>query len=497
MKIFFNFFLFLLMLFGAVPGLAQVKPQIRLFTLPEVVRMAKENSPSYRYTSVLFENRQWQYKTFKANFFPQLNLNGYLPEYNKNIVPVLQPNGSIIPQPNHSAASALALSLGQEVWFTGGYISINSNINRFDDFIEGSERIPRRYTAVPATITFNQPFFGYRWLKWENKVQPLRYEEARREYWERMEGIAEEATSHFFNLLLSQISYQIAEKNVSTNQILYKNAEERFSKGTMPENELLQIELSLMNSRQNLEQTTLDVEASTLRLKIFLGLTDDDPITLVPPAEIPEFAVDEKFALEQAHKYRQRMIGFKRELVEADMTMARAKGETGATASLFASFGLTQQAKNIPDVYQQLSEQQRLRIGFNIPVMDWGRSDSRLGTAKANLELVKANVEQQRINFDQDIYLNVKRFKVLRNQMAVAKRTDEIAEKRYNLTKDRYLDGQISILDLNVATEERDKATRSYISALRSFWSAYYNLRHITLYDFELNKPIISELSNQ
>ncbi|GEO06404.1 membrane protein [Adhaeribacter aerolatus] len=466
---------------------------MRLFTLAEVVRQAKENSPSYRYTSVLFENKQWQYKSFKANFLPQLNLNGYLPEYNKNIVPVLQPNGSIIPQPNHSAASALALSLGQEVWFTGGYISINSNINRFDDFIEGKERIPRRYTAVPATITFNQPFFGYRWLKWENKVQPLRYEEARRDYWERMEGIAEEATSHFFSLLLSQISLQIAEKNVSTNEILYKNAQERFSKGSMPENELLQIELSLLNSRQNLEQTTLDVEGSTLRLKIYLGLTDDEPIMLVPPSEIPEFAVDEKFALEQAHKYRQRIIGFKRELLEAEMSMARAKGETGATASLFASFGLTQQAKNIPDVYQQLSEQQRLRIGFNIPVMDWGRSDARLGTAKANQELVKANVEQQRINFDQDIYLNVKRFKVLRNQMAVAKRTDEIAEKRYTLTKERYLDGQIGILDLNVATEERDKATRSYVSALRNFWMAYYNLRQITLYDFELNKPIIAE----
>jgi outer membrane protein TolC len=253
----------------------------------------------------------------------------------------------------------------------------------------------------------------------------------------------------------------------------------------------LQLELSLLNARQNLEQAALDVEGSTLRLKVYLGLTDDNPITLVPPSEIPQFDVDEKFALEQAHQNRQRMIGFQRELLEADQNMARAKGETGVSASLFASFGLTQQALDLTEVYHDPSEQQRLRIGFNIPVMDWGRSDARLGTAKANQELVKANVEQQRINFDQDIYLNVKRFKVLRNQMIVAKRTDEIAEKRYTLTKERYLDGQIGILELNVATEERDKATRSYVSALRNFWLAYYNLRQITLYDFELNQPII------
>ncbi|MDB5261172.1 MAG: hypothetical protein JWQ14_453 [Adhaeribacter sp.] len=487
--LFLNLFIF----FITAPAQAQKAPAIRLFTLMEVVQMAKEQSPTYRYTSVLLENRQWQYKTFKANFLPQLNLNGYLPEYNKNIISVLQPNGSTLPQRNHSASSFMQLSLGQEVWFTGGYISINSNVTRFDDFIKDPGRVPLRYTSVPATVTFSQPFFGYRWLKWENKIQPLRFEEAKRDYWERMEGIAEEATGYFFNLLLSQISYQIATKNVANNEVLYKLAQERFTKGTIPENELLQLELTLMNAQQNLEQTALDVEGSTLRLKVYLGLTDDDPITLLPPGEIPQFEVDEKFALAQAHQNRQRIIAFQRELLEAEQNMARAKGETGVTANLFASFGLNQQAKEVSELYIDPSEQQRLRVGFNIPVMDWGRSEGRLGTAKANQELVKANVEQQRINFDQDIYLNVKRFKVLRNQMVVAKRTDEIAEKRYTLTKERYLDGQIGVLELNVATEERDKATRSYISALRSFWQAYYDLRQMTLYDFEFNQPIIQK----
>lgn len=123
--------------------------------------------------------------------------------------------------------------------------------------------------------------------------------------------------------------------------------------------------------------------------------------------------------------------------------------------------------------------------------MDWGRTASQLGTAKANKSLVEANVEQQRINFDQEIYLNVKRFKVLRNQMIGAKRADEIAEKRYSITKSRYISGKIDILGLNVATEERDSATRSYISSLWSFWSAYYTLRRLTLYDFERNMPLI------
>jgi len=471
-----------------LPANAQDVSNGRHYNLKQVIELAKTQSPNFRYASVLFENKKWQYKNYRSNFFPQLNLGGTLPEYNKTIEPYLNADGSLTFINTHNANSSLQLSLGQELWFTGGYISINSQIKRIDDFqtsLNGT-----RYSSVPATITLSQPLFGYKWLIWERKMQPLRFEEAKREFKERMESISVEATGQFFNLLISQISYQIARKNVSNSEALYKIALNRFNEGKIPENELLQMELTVLNARQYLEQTALDVESSTLRLKVYLGITDDEPIHLIPPTDIPEFDVNEKVAIEQAHINRQRILGFERELLEAEQNMARAKGETGVSANLFASFGLTQQALSLPDVYLDPSQQQRLRIGFNIPIMDWGRTDSRLGTAKANQDLVKANIEQQKINFDQDIYLAVKRFKVLRSQMEVAKRTDEIAERRYSLTKERYLIDRIGILDLNVATEERDKATRSYISSLSSFWSAYYSLRQSTLYDFELNQPI-------
>lgn len=483
----------LLFLQASPKALAEEEPvaRARILTLPSAIELAKEQSPSYRYASVLLENRKWQYRTYRSNFYPQLNLSGVLPEFNKTIEPRLTDNGSLIFINTHNANSSLQLSLGQEIWFTGGYISINSQVKRLDDF--QAEQNQTRYSSIPATITLNQPFFSFNYRAWDRKIAPLRYEEAKRDYWEEMEEISKDATDHFFRLLLSQISLQIAEKNVTNNKTLYKVAQGRFEEGKIPENELLQMELAMINSEQNLEQATLDVESNTLKLKMYLGITDEAPITLVPPYEIPEFEVNEDLALEQAHKNRQRVIGFKRELLEADMRMARAKGETGFRADLFASFGLTQQALEIQEVYHDPAQQQRIRMGFNLPVMDWDRSASRIGTAKANQTLVRANVEQQKVNFDQEIYLNVKRFKVLRKQMLGAKRADEIAEKRYTITRSRYLDGKISILDLNVATEERDKATRRYISSLWDFWASYYNLRRLTLYDFELNQPLLPE----
>ncbi|MEX2336235.1 MAG: TolC family protein, partial [Fulvivirga sp.] len=64
------------------------------------------------------------------------------------------------------------------------------------------------------------------------------------------------------------------------------------------------------------------------------------------------------------------------------------------------------------------------------------------------------------------------------------KKSDEVAQERYNVAQNRYLIGKIDITNLNIALEEKDEAKTSYIQALRSFWTAYYNLRRLTLYDF-------------
>lgn len=43
------------------------------------------------------------------------------------------------------------------------------------------------------------------------------------------------------------------------------------------------------------------------------------------------------------------------------------------------------------------------------------------------------------------------------------------------------------ILDLNASIAEKDSARRNYVSALYNYWSLYYTLRSMTLYDFERN----------
>ncbi|MFC6998413.1 TolC family protein [Rufibacter roseus] len=464
-------------------------PQTVRLTLEEVIKMAREQSPNYQQALTQLENRTWQYQTYKSNYLPQLALYATVPSYVNDYSQILDQNtGEQRFVRTQSAVSAGHLELKQNIGLTGGTIAIDSKLTRIDNPNGYS------YASNPVVITYRQPIFNHNGLKWDRRIEPLRFEEAKRYFWEEMERIAIRATDLYFSQLQSQISYEIAQKNVANNDTLFKLAQARFYDAKISVNELLQLELSLLTSRQSLEQAKLDIEISTLRLKTYLGFTDTYPIRLIIPDQIPQFEIDEEVALVQARENRARMITLERERLDAERNLDWAEASTGINADLFLQYGLAQQAGDLVPVYENPSSQQRVNLGLSIPLLDWGRNKSRRGTARANHKLVTGNLEQQRVSFEQDVYLQVKRFKMLREQMKIAQQANGLAERRYLGAKDRYLAGKIGVLELNQAATERDSARRSYVSNLRNFWDAYYNVRLQTLYDFEMKEPLTMPL---
>ena len=151
---------------------------------------------------------------------------------------------------------------------------------------------------------------------------------------------------------------------------------------------------------------------------------------------------------------------------------------------------LTKNADNLVDSYSNPQDQETVRVGFEIPILDWGRQKSRIQTAIANEELVKSTIAQEKLSFEEEIYLKAKQFEILKDRVEIAKKSDDIAQRRYFIAQQRYLIAKVSITDLNIALQEKDVAKRDYLNALRNFWRAYYEIRLLTVYDFEQNEPI-------
>ncbi len=463
------------------------------YSLNDIIEIARSRSIAAKQAETTRENRYWQYQTYRSNYKPQLGLDGVFPGYNRSFDEVRQPDGSYEFKPIVINNSEINLSLRQSIGRTGTMVFLNTGLNRFDNFQDVNGDSYHIYGGTPLEIGFIQPLFQFNDLWWDKKIEPLRFEESKREYVENLEDLSLLATRRFFDLMVAQIDFEIAMKNLANNDTIYKIAQGRYNLGTLTENELLSLELNTMNSRQAVAQARLDLETSTLRLKTTIGITETDEIQLVLPSLIPDFKVDEQVALKYARNNRTQIIEFERRSLEAEREIARAKSETGLNADLFGRFGFTNNtARNAPisEIYQDPENQLIVNMGFNIPILDWGRRKSRIKTAEANQKLVQYTVNQDILNFDEQVLTQVRQFEMLKEAVKITQLADDIADRRYEVSYNRYKIGKIAITELNDALREKDDAKRRYTQSLEDFWTAYYSLRLYTLYDFEGQRPL-------
>jgi outer membrane protein len=477
---------FVILLTFCCHGDCQITNDTMKLSLLEIVAMAKEKSIASRQAATVKETKYWQWRTYRSNYQPQLSLSGTLPGYSKTFTQVLQPDGTIQFQPIHNDNSSLNLSFSQSLAATGGTIYGTTQLQRFDDF----DRNNILYNGVPYGIGYSQPLWQFNSLKWDKRIEPLKFDESKQAYVESMEQISFTASGYFFDLLLAQVNLQVAETNLANTQNILRIANEKLNLGKISKNEILQLQLEQLKAQKAVGIAKRDMQIATLNLRSYTGLSSTDRIALeLPPATIDMKVATEK-VLEEAYENRSDAIGFTRRMAEAQRDVAKARGQNGLNANLTANLGYSKSAATIEKVYQNPQDQQLVLLNFVIPILDWGRSKSRTKTAQANQQLVRYTVEQDKQIFAQQIVTQVTLFDLMRDQVVLTAEADSIASEKFQIAKDRYVLGNLGITDLSIAFQEKDQAKRDYISALRDYWGAYYQLRYLSLYDFEKNEKI-------
>ena len=152
-----------------------------VLTLDEVINLAKEQSYDALIAKHSFRGSYWQYRSFKASYLPALSLSGTAIGFDNSISQEWQDGEQELVEHNTNQSN-LNLSLNQSIGLTGGRIFMQSNLMQVDNFESSS----RYFTSSPVTIGFSQPLFGFNQLKWDRKIEPLKYEEARKQYVETM-----------------------------------------------------------------------------------------------------------------------------------------------------------------------------------------------------------------------------------------------------------------------------------------------------------------------
>lgn len=467
-------------------GRAQSDSLKYVLELADVLDMAVMQSPTVKNVQNQNVNYYWRYRNFKTRFRPQLVLSGDVPNYSQTTSPITQPDGSIqFKQVSNLAASA-NLSLSQYIPQLGTHVWAGTSAYG----IRNMKTEENSFSGRPFSIGFAQPLFAYNWMKWHRKTEPMVYDEAQKRFVEQIEEVALIATHHFFNYLTVQTNYNLAENNLQNSRVNLRISETKRKLGQISENDHSRIELSVLNAQKALSQAVMDLKNADFELKKFIGLEQGRAIELHIPLNITLYDVDPKLALEMATKNRRETTWFKRRLISADRELAQAKSSTGLSATLTGSFGLSNNADEFLGIYEQPEKDRTLRISVSVPILDWGRSASTVKLAESERDLTIYEIERGMEEFDRRVIVQVEQFGLLKDQLKTATEADKVAGNGYQIALRKFQNGEITITDMNIAQSERERAKRDYIRTIRNYWVAYFTLREMTLYDFELHQNI-------
>ena len=455
-------------------------------TMSQVIRMAQESSPQAVQARNTFESAWLSYRSYKASMLPTLSLSSS-PSLNHSTNYVTLPDGSELFARSNSMRNNVSLDLSQNVWFTGGTISLSSNLSRLDQL---GENPTHSYYSQPLQLSFSQSLNGYNSFKWSRKTEPIEYRRARKQYAETMELVASQAAMVFFNLVSAQTELEIAQLNHAATDTLYTYGLGRYNIGTITENELLQLELNKLNSETSIMSSQMSFDDAVDQLRNFLNLTSDTQIEVVTTDSIPHFTVPLDQAMELARQNSPDIESLELSRLNSESNLAYAKSQAGFKASIYMRLGLAQTADELPESFRNLNDEQSVSVSISIPILDWGRARGRVKIAQNNLELTRMHIEQNEVSFEKMVIRTVSQFNMQERQVDIARRTMQTAQHRYEVARHLYVSGNSTILDLNSAITTKDSAYRGYVSALSRYWQLYYTIRSLTAFDFNNNELI-------
>lgn len=463
----------------------------QVLTLEQAILKAQEASALAKQVRYGFEGDQWRFKANRAFLLPQLSLQAQVPGFTRTINQIQQPDGSILFRPQSQNFSSATMSLSQNLLHTGGTLSLNSGLSRIDLFENGNQGKTAYWRSAPLFLQYSQPLFRINQIRWNWEQQKIGFEQSTRQRAEGLEDLSISVTQKFFELCLAKTQLLNSEYNLKNNDTIYRISQGRFGIGKIAENELLQVELGLMKARNAVERSRLQMLTTEKELRNLLGQTEEaGTFRVVLPVLVPSPDVDPQKAIEQARSNRSDYKQLDLNENMARMNLRSAQISRRFTADLNLSVGFNQTAADLNSAYQDLQSSQSAFIGINVPLHNSGRNQAQVKAAEADLNSTLEFIKNRRNVIEIEVFNQVMQLKQLHESLILSAKSDTIAQRRYEMAKNRYLIGKIDITNLIIAQQEKDDALVNYIQTLQQYWTAWYRIRRLTLYDFTANVKI-------
>ncbi|WP_348674118.1 TolC family protein [Duncaniella dubosii] len=452
-------------------------------TLEHTIELANDSSlMAFRYRN-MYQAGYWQYVSYRAGRLPSLSLSLLPAEYYRYMTQRYdsQENIDVFRQQQMYTAS-VGLEVEQNFDLLGGTFYLETDLEYMRNF--GANKYTQ-YSSVPVRIGYRQSLVGFNAFKWERKIEPLRYEKAKKELIYNMESVSEQAVTYFFALALAQAEYKLAEENVASCDTLYTIGQRRYKIASISHADLLTLELDRVNARNTLENARIALKRAMFSLASFLGMDKNTEIEVKMPGRPRPMEIPADLALEYAKENNPTLLGHRQTILEGEREVSRTKAESMFNASVNASVGFNQVADNFSGAYRSPLRQDLVSVSISVPLIDWGVRKGKVNMAKNNLNVSRIAARQDELSIEEDIIMTISDYDVRQRLISSASEALDLADMAYLQTQQRFIIGKADINSLTLSLNRRQEASKNYISALQNFWLSHYKIRRLTLHDFE------------
>lgn len=466
-------------------GLTGQEKELSLF---EAIELATDSSlQSFAYKN-MYLSSYWEFRSFKAARLPSLSLGMTPIRYNRDFTSRYDSEANIdVYRQQQSLYSYGNLAIEQNLDITGGTFFVDTELGYLKSF-GANDNV--QFSAVPIRIGYSQSLFGFNSFKWEKKIEPLKYEKAKKKLLYNMESIAETTTNYFFSLALAQAQYDLARDNEASGETLYRIGVERQKIASISQADLLTLKLDAINAKNSLKNAEINLKRAMFNLVSFLNMDKQTSLRVNLPAHKRVIDINAQRALQYARENNPDFLTNKQSVLEAERELEKTERNAKFSAKFSASIGFNQVSSDFSGAYRSPLQQDVVSVGLTIPILDWGVRKGKVNMARNNLNVTRISIEQSSLSLEQDILMTVSDFSVQQDLILSAEEALELAAMAYEATKERFLIGKADINSLTLSQNRQKDAQNNYISALTNYWLSYFKIRKLTLFDFERGQAL-------